>query len=198
MAGYRGKKILKLLLEGDVKQEAEAVPCNIKSQRIMEVEQLENTIEMPQPGTSGTQKHITKSSIESSDEEDISSSSEYCPSYDDDSDVTEPESDIDRLSSSYNLNSLMKVKRKVLFDNLIHQVSLTENKTTKQTENLQKGNMGNGKNNENKINVHVTADGIQPTIKKKKIFELLPKLSKKRMRNPQNWKRKKAATLRQK
>ncbi|VEN42550.1 unnamed protein product [Callosobruchus maculatus] len=132
MAGYRGKKILKLLLEGDVKQEGEAVPCNIKSQGIMEVEQLEKPIEMPQPGTSGTQKHITKSSIESSDEEDISSGSEYCPSYDDDSDVTEPESDIYHLFSSYNLNSLMKVKRKVHFDNLIHQVSQKTKQQNKQ------------------------------------------------------------------
>nr|CAH7723762.1 unnamed protein product [Callosobruchus chinensis] len=189
MAGFRGKKILKLLLEGDAYQ----VPCNIKSQHMIEVERLEKLIDMSQPGISGTQKHITKSSIESSYEEDITSGSEYCPSYDEDSEDTEPELDIDHpeLYSCYSLKSLMKVKRKVIFDNLIQQANAIENKTKEETENLQKGNMGHGKNNENKMNVHVTADGIQPAIKKKKIFELLPTLSKKRIRNPQNWNGKK-------
>nr|CAH7733580.1 unnamed protein product [Callosobruchus chinensis] len=72
---------------------------------------------------------------ESSYEEDITSGSEYCPSYDEDSEDTEPESDIDHpeLSSYYNLKSLMKVKHKVIFDNLIQHANAIENKTKEET-----------------------------------------------------------------
>lgn len=45
--------------------------------------------------------------------------------------------------------------------------------------------------------VHVTANGSEVTVRKKKFFEPKPKLSKKRQRNPDEWKRNKAAKLRQ-
>lgn len=53
----------------------------------------------------------------------------------------------------------------------------------------------NKKTNENGISIHVTADGIKTNIKKGKNFELLPKISKKRMRNPETWKRKKNSNI---
>lgn len=132
--------------------------------------------------------------MEISDEESITSGSEYCPSYDDDSDQSEPEpgseTEHQEICSTYDVERTMKIKRKVFFENeteTLQRNSIEENHNNNQlesstkTENLHDDNGAEKrKSNENGINVHVTADDIQPSIKKGKNFELLPKISKKK------------------
>lgn len=154
--------------------------------------------------------------IENSDEESGTSGSEYCPSdYDDDLDQSELESESEQQNVPLpynNLPNVLKVKRKIFSENMTEQKTVTENnndimkntnhtptETSKKIESIKDINMTeNRETYTNEISVHCTADGIHTSIKKGKQFDLLPKTSKKRTRNPENWKRKKAAILRQK
>ncbi|KAG5878113.1 hypothetical protein JTB14_017980 [Gonioctena quinquepunctata] len=129
----------------------------------------------------------------SSDEEDVTSGSEYFPaSYDED-----PEESVSRQQIAYKRN-IVKVKRKV-FPEKTHnlQKDIQENtsiaKTNEEeieTSGAERKNVGTSSNRKEKsIVIHVTADGLN--VKKRKIFQCQAKVSKKRTRNPEEWKQKK-------
>lgn len=125
----------------------------------------------------------------------MTSGSPYCPSNQGDH-LESSDSDYENHKAVYhNMERLLKAKRSVfskkqhdMGQDIISRVKNCTEKTDK-LEGIESGNTSN---------VHITAEGITISAKKKKIFEMIPKTSKKRTRNPQNWKRKRAAISRQK
>lgn len=141
-------------------------------------------------------------SIENCDEESVTSGSEYLPSSDGEY------SDSFIFPNRHKHENVHRIIRKVFFD---------DKENDKEAENLDKKTIGNSKNvaslglldedilevegdggtqdemHNNRQKFHVTADGIRNSATVKPDF----KVAKKRARNPEKWKRNKAAKLRQ-
>ncbi|KAG5876946.1 hypothetical protein JTB14_031317 [Gonioctena quinquepunctata] len=178
MGSARGKKILKLcspsysqnLADGSKIHKDDDRACPIQ-QNVKKTDVLRDITQYP--STSGTQKQMNISNLkDSSDEEDVTSGSEYFPANDDED--PEESKDIQENTSMAKTNE--------------------EEIETSGAERKKVGTSSNRK--EKSFVIHVTADCLN--VKKRKIFQCQAKVSKKRTRNPEEWKRKKAAILRSK
>ncbi|CAG9773439.1 unnamed protein product [Ceutorhynchus assimilis] len=167
------------------------------------------------PSTSRSTSHDVLDGMESDELDSITSSDEYIPSNTEhSSDDTDFDSDTntyhEQVKHKTNWEKIEAVKKNIFAED-VH----SQNASQSELEPVVESSFARGSNTQNvaenctniTVKTHVTAEGENTDVVnnnieihksvKKKIFEMKPKISRKRKRNPEEWKRKKSAMCRE-